>query len=77
MFPITRRLKLDLFSLAQTEEAQRNYAGLARGVGVTTAADLVAALPEDGMGSDPAEVGAEGLRDVKVLGTVLGGRVTT
>ena len=27
--------------------------------------------------SDPVEVGAEGLRDVKVLGTVLGGRVTT
>lgn len=48
-FPITRRLKLDLMSLAQTDDALANYAGLARSVGVTTAADLLATLPEDRM----------------------------
>ena len=50
-FPIQRRLELDLFALSQTDDALRNYAGIARSVGVTTAADLLAALPEERMDS--------------------------
>ena len=50
-FPVQRRLKLDLFALSQTDDALRNYAGIACSVGVTTAADLLTPLPDERMDS--------------------------
>lgn len=46
-FPITRRLKLGLSDIAKSKTAVRNFGQLARSVGVTTCAELLAALPED------------------------------
>lgn len=46
-FPITRRLKLGLADVAKSTRALRNFGQLARAAGVTTCADLLAALPDE------------------------------
>ncbi len=47
MFPLMRRLGMDLRSLARTEDAMRNFARTAMRVGVTTSTDLMNDLPEE------------------------------
>ena len=47
MFPLSRRAKFDLRTIARTETALMDYGKLAQFVGVTTSADLVAELPDD------------------------------
>ena len=47
MFPLMRRLGIDLRSLARTEAAMRDFARTAMRVGVTTSTDLMNDLPDD------------------------------
>ena len=75
MFPVMRRLGIDLRSLAQREEAIRTFGRAACRAGVTTSTDLLSTMTEDDLDAALRVTGDDSfsLRLVPVLG-VLGGR---
>ena len=75
MFPVMRRLGIDLRSLAQREDAIRTFGRVACRAGVTTSTDLLSTMTEDDLDTALRVTGEDSypLRLVPVLG-VLGGR---
>ncbi len=72
MFPIMRRLGIDLRDLARTEQSIRSYAKVARRAGVTTLTDLFSTLEEEDVDSMAAITGEAGfpVRIVPAIGAL-------
>lgn len=59
MFPLMRRLGMDLRGMARTEGAMRSFARTAMRVGVTTSTDLMSELPDEDVAGLTAATGRD------------------